>query len=200
LREFSKLKIEEAITIFEKEKDKFYIHCLKRDKDIAVYDKSKNTGKPEEIIRQLWLVRLIKDYRYPLDRIDVEVDVHFGTEVHRKAADIMIYQDDKETPYIVFELKKPKLEDGIDQLKSYLNSKGSPIGVWSNGNERVILSRPYPKKFENNLRAIPRVDQTIEDVLEERLTLDKLTSDYDLSERIKILEELVLANAGVDVF
>lgn len=36
LREFSKLKIEEAITIFEKEKDKFYIHCLKRDKDILV--------------------------------------------------------------------------------------------------------------------------------------------------------------------
>jgi len=200
LREFSKLKIEEAITIFEKEKDKFYIHCLKRDKDVLVYDKSKNTGKPEEIIRQLWLVRLIKDYRYPLDRVDVEVDVHFGTEVHRKAADIMIYQDDKETPYIVFELKKPKVEDGIDQLKSYLNSKGSPIGVWSNGNERVILYRPYPEKFENNLRAIPRVDQTIEDVLEERLTLEKLSSDYDLSERIKILEELVLANAGVDVF
>jgi len=200
LREFSELKIEEAIMIFEKEKDKFYIGCLKRDKDIAVYDKNKNIGKPEEIIRQLWLVRLIKDYRYPIDRIDVEVDVHFGTEIHRKAADIMIYQDDKETPYIVFELKKPKVEDGIDQLKSYLNSKGSPIGVWSNGNERVILYRPYPKKFENNLRAIPRVDQTIEDVLEERLTLEKLTSDYDLSERIKILEELVLANAGVDVF
>ena len=200
LREFSKLKIEEVIAIFEKEKDKFYIHCLKRDKDVLVYDKGKNTGKPEEIIRQLWLVRLIKDYRYPLDRVDVEVDVHFGTEIHRKAADIMIYQDDKETPYIVFELKKPKVEDGIDQLKSYLNSKGSPIGVWSNGNERVILYRPYPEKFENNLRAIPRVDQTIEDVLEERLTLEKLTSDYDLSERIKILEELVLANAGVDVF
>ena len=102
LREFSKLKIKEAITIFEKEKDKFYIHCLKRDKDVLVYDKGKNTGKPEEIIRQLWLVRLIKDYRYPPDRIDVEVDVHFGTEVHRKAADIMIYQDDKETPYIIF--------------------------------------------------------------------------------------------------
>lgn len=200
LREFTKLKIDEVLTIFEKEKNKFYVHCLKRDRDILVYDKDKNTSKPEEIIRQLWLFRLIKDYRYPLDRIDVEVDVYFGTEVHRKAADIMIYQDDKETPYIVFELKKPKIEDGIDQLKSYLNSKGSPIGVWSNGNERVILYRPYPKKFENNLRAIPRVDQTIEDVLEERLTLEKLTSDYNLSERIKILEELVLANAGVDVF
>lgn len=200
LREFSKLKIEETITIFEKEKGKFYVRCIKRDKDILVYDRNKNTGKPEEIIRQLWLIKLIKDYRYPLDRVNVEVDVHFGTDIHKKAADIMIYQDDKETPYIVFELKKPKVEDGVDQLKSYLNSKGSPIGVWSNGDERVILYRPYPEKFENNLREIPRLGQTIEDVLEERLMLEGLTSDYNLVERIKILEELVLANAGVDVF
>lgn len=200
LREFSKLKIEEVIIIFEKEKGRFYIHCLKRDKDIAIYDKNKNISKPEEIIRQLWLVRLIKDYRYPLDRIDVEVDVHFGTEIHKKAADIVVYQPDKETPYILFELKKPKAEEGIDQLKSYLESKGSPIGVWSNGSEKAILYRPYPKEYVKGLRDIPRVDQTPEDVIEERLTLEKLTSNYNLTERIKILEELVLANAGVDVF
>lgn len=200
LREFAKLKPEEILIISEKEKNRFYVRCLKRDKDILIYDKNKDTGKPEEIVRQLWLVRLIKDYHYPLDRIEVEVDVFFGGEIHKKAADIMISQEDKETPYILFELKKPKIEEGIEQLKSYLESKGSPMGVWSNGLERVILYRPYPKEYEKALRDIPRIDQTIEDVLEERLTLEKLTSDYDLTERIKILEELVLANAGVDVF
>lgn len=200
LREFSKLKIEEAITIFEKEKDKFYIHCLKRDKDILVYDKNKNTNKPEEIVRQLWLVRLIKDYRYPLDRIELEKDIRFGREIHAKAADIVVYQEDKITPYIIIEVKSPTEEKGIDQLKTYLNAEGSPIGVWSNGKARVILYRPYPKQFEDTLTEIPRVDQTINDVLEEKKTLEKLISDYDLTERIKILEELVLANAGVDVF
>ena len=200
LREFSKLKIEETLTIFEKEKGKFYIHCLKRDKDIFVYDKNKNLSKPEEIIRQLWLVRLIRDYRYPLERIEVEKDVRFGREIHAKAADIVVYQKDKNTPYIIIEVKSPTEEKGIDQLKTYLNAEGSPIGVWSNGKERVILYRPYPKQFEDTLTEIPRVDQTINDVLEERKTLEKLTSDYDLTERIKILEELVLANAGVDVF
>jgi len=200
LREFSKLKIEEVISIFEKEKGKFYLHCLKRDKDLLVYDKNKNTSKPEEIIRQLWLVRLIKDYRYPLQRIEVEKDVRFGREIHAKAADIIVYQEDKNTPYIIIEVKSPTEEKGIDQLKTYLNAEGSPIGVWSNGKERVILYRPYPKQFEDTLTEIPRVDQTINDVLEERKTLEKLTSDYDLTERIKILEELVLANAGVDVF
>ncbi len=200
LREFTKLKIEETLTIFEKEKDKFYIHCLKRDKDIAVYDKNKNTSKPEEIIRQLWLIRLIKNYRYPLERIELEKDVRFGREIHAKAADIVIYQEDKNTPYIIIEVKSPTEEKGIDQLKTYLNAEGSPIGVWSNGKERVILYRPYPKQFEDTLTEIPRVDQTINDVLEERKTLERLTSDYDLTGRIKILEELVLANAGVDVF
>jgi len=200
LWEFSKLKIEEVLTIFEKEKDKFYVHCLKRDKDILVYDKNKNTSKPEEIIRQLWLVRLIKDYRYPLDRIELEKDIRFGREIHAKAADIVVYQEDKITPYIIIEVKSPTEEKGIDQLKTYLNAEGSPIGVWSNGKARVILYRPYPQQFEDTLTEIPRVDQTINDVLEEKKTLEKLTSDYDLTERIKILEELVLANAGVDVF
>lgn len=200
LREFSKLKIEETLTIFEKEKDKFYIRCLKRDKDILVYDKNRDTSKPEEIIRQLWLVRLIEDYRYPLNRIELEKDIRFGREIHAKAADIVVYQEDKITPYIIIEIKSPTEEKGIDQLKTYLNAEGSPIGVWSNGKARVILYRPYPRQFEDTLTEIPRVDQTINDVLQERKTIEKLTSDYDLTERIKILEELVLANAGVDVF
>jgi len=200
LREFSKLKIEEVLTIFEKEPGKFYVHCLKRDRNLFVYDKNKNTSEPEEIIRQLWLVRLIKDYRYPLERIEVEKDVRFGREIHAKAADIVVYWGDKSTPYVIIEVKSPTEEKGIDQLKTYLNAEGSPIGVWSNGKERVILYRPYPKQFEDTLTEIPRVDQTINDVLEERKTLEKLASDYDLTERIRILEELVLANAGVDVF
>lgn len=185
LREFSKLKIEKVITIFEKERNKFYIHCLKRDKDILVHDKNKNLGHPEEIIRQLWLVRLIQDYRYPLERIDTEVDVYFGKEIHKKAADIMVYKEDKETPYILFELKKPKIEEGLDQLKSYLESKGSPIGVWSNGLEKVILYRPHPQQYEKGLRDIPRIDQTIEDILEEKLTLEKLSGDYNLAKNIR---------------
>jgi len=57
LREFSKLKIEEVLQIFEKEKGKFYIRCLKRNKDILVWNKEKQKGAPEEIIRQLWIVK-----------------------------------------------------------------------------------------------------------------------------------------------
>jgi len=90
LTEFGDLKIEEVLEIFEKEKGRFYIRCRKRDKDIFVFDEKKNSGKPEEIIRQLWLYKLISIYRYPLDRIEVEYPVWFGSKVEKKPADIVV--------------------------------------------------------------------------------------------------------------
>jgi type I restriction enzyme M protein len=54
---------------------------------------------PEEIIRQLWVYKLIHQYGYQPDAIDLEKSVQFGTEVGTKAADIIVYTDDtKETP------------------------------------------------------------------------------------------------------
>lgn len=199
LKEFENIKPVEALNIFEKEKGKFYIKCLKRDKDILLLNNEKNLSKPEEVIRQLWLFKLAKYYNYPLDRIDLEKDIRFGHEIHAKAADIIVYREDKETPLVIIETKNPTVEKGLDQLKTYINSEGAPIGVWSNGVEKVVLYRPYPREFQT-LRDLPRVDQTIEDVLEEKLTLDDLQQQYDLVKILKILEELVLASAGVDSF
>jgi len=202
LKEFKRqnIKPEEAITIFEKEKGKFYVRCLKRDKDILVYDKNKNLSKPEEIIRQLWLYTLVKHYKYPLERIEVEKSIHFGREVHAKKADIVIYKEDKITPYIVFEVKEPKEKKAIEQLKSYMSGEGAEGGVWSNGIEKLILYRPYPKEFIATLSDIPRADQTWDDLFEEKKFYDQLTNDFDLFSIIKRLEEMVLAQAGVNVF
>jgi type I restriction enzyme M protein len=200
LREFSKLKVEEILTISEKEKGKFYIHCLKRDKDIAVYDKSKSTGKPEEMIRQLWLWKLIKEYEYPLSRIEVEKSVHFGREIHAKRADIVIYKEDKITPYIVFELKQPEAKTAEQQLKAYMSGEGAEGGVWSNGFQQFILYRPFPKEYITTLPDIPKVNQTWDDLFEEKRTYDKLESNFDLSYIVKRLEEMVLAASGVNVF
>lgn len=97
---------------------------------------------PEEIVRQLWVYKLIHQYGYQPDEIDLEKSVQFGTEVGTKAADIIVYTDDtKETPKIIVECKKPKRKDGIEQLKSYMNAKGAPVAVWSNGTDSVILYR-----------------------------------------------------------
>lgn len=199
LKEFDDFKPEDVLDIYEKEKGKFYIRCFKRNKDILLLNEEKNISKPEEVVRQLWLHKLAKYYNYPLERIDLEKDIKFGHEIHPKAADIIVYQKDVQTALIIIETKNPSEKKGLDQLKTYINSEGSPIGVWSNGVEKAVLYRPYPREFQT-LRDIPRSDQTIEDILEQKLTLADLEVEFDLVRIIKILEELVLANAGVDSF
>ena len=199
LKEFRDFDIENILKITEEEKDRFYIKDLKSGKNRFVFDESKQNGKPEEIIRQLWLYKLNKFYGYPFDIIDTEKSVHFGSKEFARA-DIVVYKNDKITPYIIIEVKKPNFEKGIDQLKSYLNAEGCEIGVWSNGEVKTILYRNYPNNFEDTLSEIPSANKTIDDLLSEKKTLADLDPKTDLKEIIKIIEELVLANAGVDVF
>jgi len=58
LDEFNGVHPEEVIDIFEKEKSKYYLKCLKRNKDLLVWNEEKQTGEPEEIVRQLWIYKL----------------------------------------------------------------------------------------------------------------------------------------------
>ncbi|OGW57075.1 MAG: hypothetical protein A3D21_00435 [Nitrospirae bacterium RIFCSPHIGHO2_02_FULL_42_12] len=199
LQEFSK-DILKRINVFEKPDGRFYVQCLKRGKDIFVYDNNKKRGKPEEVIRQLWLLKLTQEYKYPFDRIEVEKSVQFGREVREKSADIVLYKEDKITPYIIFELKQPNTKKAEEQLKSYLSAEGAEGGVWSNGIQKFILYRPYPKEYVTTLSDIPNSNQTWDDLFEEKRTYDKLEDKFDLTFIITRLEEMVLAQAGVNVF
>ncbi|MFA4835866.1 MAG: type I restriction enzyme HsdR N-terminal domain-containing protein [Dehalococcoidia bacterium] len=164
-------------------------------------------AKPEEIVRQLYLRKLIQEYGYPIDRIAIEKGVYFGSSMHEKRADIVVFEKDTpDTPYIIVECKKPKRKDGLEQLKSYCNAEGSPIGVWTNGGEALYLHREEPNLFKN-LPDIPRADQKLSDLLSERWDIKRLTEENRLvHERLSLrdiildMEDLVLANAGVDAF
>ena len=122
----------------------------------------------------------MKEYGYPKDRIKIEHPVWFGSGIHEKNADIVILHKDLEHTYIIVEVKKPKRKDGINQLKSYCNAEGSPMGVWTNGSEIVILHRERPNIF-SNISSIPTVDQTLIDVIKELWTIDKLTKENKLA-------------------
>ena len=77
-----------------------YITCAIRDKEIKL--------TPEEAVRQLYIYKLMNDYGYAASRIQLETPIHFGREVKR--ADIAIMDKDRPmVPYIIVELKKPKL-------------------------------------------------------------------------------------------
>jgi type I restriction enzyme M protein len=152
------------------------------------------------VIRQLWLIKLTEQYHYPLARIEVEKSIQFGREVREKAADIVLYKEDKITPYIVFELKQPDTKKAQEQLKSYLSAEGAEGGVWSNGIEKFILYRPYPREYITTLSDIPNVHQTWDDLFDIKKTYGELKEKFDLSFIISRLEEMVLAQAGVNVF
>lgn len=174
-----------------------YISCLVRKKEIKL--------TPEEVVRQLFVNMLVQDFGYPIDRMELEYAVSFGRE--KKRADIVIFDRDKTTsPYIVVELKKPKLKDGKEQLKSYCNATGAPIGIWSNGDSVSFYHRKDPNYFED-IPGIPRDDQKLSEILSERWTIEDLiekdklfTERKSLKDLILEMEDEVLANAGVDVF
>ena len=184
--------------LFEK-RGQPYLKCLASGRDRRAY--------PEEIVRQLYIKKLMDDYGYPKERIQVEKPVFFGSGVGKKRADIVItHADDPDAAYIIVEVKKPKRKDGIEQLKSYCNAEGSPIGVWTNGGEVVVMHRVDPNLYRA-LTDIPNVHQTLEAISAERVTLAQLTEiDKLVTERLSLkdvildLENLVLANAGVDAF
>ena len=174
-----------------------FVKCIKRKKEIQL--------KPEEMVRQLYAAKLINQYGYPKGRLAFEHPVNFGRQTKR--ADIVIFDKDRpDTPYIIVELKKSKLQDGKNQLRSYCNATGAPIGVWTNGEQISHYHRKDPNYFEE-ISDIPQANQTLADILTERFTLkDLILKDKIANERKSLknivleMEDEVLANAGVDVF
>lgn len=81
LKEFESFDLARILIITEEEPHKFYVKDLKSGVKKFVYDDKKQAGKTEEIIRQLWIYKLNKHYKYPLERIDTEKSIHFGREL-----------------------------------------------------------------------------------------------------------------------
>ena len=181
----------------DRRRESVWVNCIVRDREVRL--------NPEEVVRQLYAARLLRHYGYPQNRLAFEYAVNFGREIKR--ADIVIRDKDRpDTPYAIVELKKPKLSDGKNQLRSYCNATGAIIGVWTNGGQISHYHRKDPNYFED-IGDIPDAAQTLADVINERFTLkslilkDKLVNERkSLKDIILELEDEVLANAGADVF
>lgn len=179
-----------------------YVTCLVRGKEVQL--------KQEERNRQLWLARLIDTLRYPPSRIAVEYPITFGRD-SSKRADIVVLDADRPTvPYIIVEVKQAKYKDGKEQLRSYCHATGAPLALWSNGILAEVWLRNNPNNFAS-IHELPRADQTIEQVVDQPWTIEKLVelenerlregkSAKSLRDLIVDMEDEVLANAGVDVF
>ena len=186
------------------------------EKDLYVNEKGKpyfkgvpgdcdRSAKPEEVVRQLYARKLNREYGYPWERIELEHTVVMGSD-NSRSADIVVLDKEKEEAYIIVECKKPKRTDGREQLKSYCNAKGSPIGVWTNGSELLTLHREDPNSYRP-LPIIPTADQTLSDVLGAPWTMKDLekhnklvVKNTTLKKVILDMEDIVLAHAGEDAF
>lgn len=158
-----------------------YITCAIRNKEIKL--------TPEEAVRQLYIYRLMNEYGYAANRIQLETPIHFGREVKR--ADIAIMDKDRPmVSYIIVELKKPKLTDGKEQLKSYCNATGAPIGVWTNGEQISCYNRKDPNFFEE-ISDIPKATQKLSDIINEKFTYEDLKRKDKISIQKKSLRSLI---------
>ena len=200
-----------------KEWDSWIIKSFDSDESPKqILSEKTNKSQPEEIVRQLYLIKLVEEYGYPKEYIKCEVWVNFWRE--KKRADIVIYQNTEYlTPWIIVEAKEPKQRNDIQQLKSYLNAEGSPIWVGINWKDINIFLRPYPKDFEvmpdipkfSEFEQVKNLDQPtkwIRDIiLSRKWKYDDLVEyndnqTFNLKNIIQDLEELVLANSWVDSF
>lgn len=189
----------DEFTIYIVDGDEF-IYCPIRSR---VY---KVDNKPEEKVRQWWLYRLVEVYGYSFDQIDVEVRVVVGSAEAKKSADIVVYTDNKKSkPRVFIEVKRPKRNDGIEQLKVYMNATGCRIGLWSNGEPpHVYLLRIEPKEDQEEatwreLRNIPKKSESLTDV-DKPITRKELEPVKDFLSIIKECENYVRAHEGVDAF
>lgn len=178
------------------------LKCLATGKD--------KIARPEEIIRQLWLLELTETYGYPVSRIQIEYPITFGRDTSKRADIVVMDADHADTPYIIVEVKAAKLKDGKEQLRSYTHAKGAPLALWSNGALAVIWHRKNPNYFVE-IPDLPKVTQTIDDIAGQPWTIDVLIDIENkrmaegkgarsLKQLIEDMEDEVLANAGVDAF
>lgn len=102
--------------------------------------------------------------------------MNFGREVKR--ADIVVMDKDcPNTVYMIVELKKPKLKDGKDRLRSYCNATGAPIAIWTNGDQISYYQRKDP------LIACPPLH------IQQKF-VDKVNQSYNAEDKSKQLLEI----------
>lgn len=77
LTQFSQTGIDEigkrlSIRKNKQGKDIVYVKCLVRNKEIKL--------TPEELVRQLYIHKLVTEYGYPIERMELERAISFGRE------------------------------------------------------------------------------------------------------------------------
>ncbi|HEX8775433.1 MAG TPA: N-6 DNA methylase [Pyrinomonadaceae bacterium] len=118
--------------------------------------KRRNFQNPEEKVQAEAFCRLVLEYEYPADRIEMFSTVRMGVAV--KEADMIVYADDeRQKPYIIVECKSPEVSEmefkqAVEQAFSYAYAIAGTIKfIWvTKGNKQEF----YRFDKEKNKRTI----------------------------------------------
>lgn len=133
-----------------------YIRCLIRKTEIAI------DGRPEELVRQMFIHSLIKESELLADKIHIKVEANnHDIEIHKieKNHDFKPHQ----APLIIVEVKREDatLQNHHAQIKRYLTRACCNVGILYNYH-KIILFHKKDNGFEiNYLRDFGEVKQVI---------------------------------------
>lgn len=129
-------------------------------------NKHRNYNNPEEKVQAEAFLRLIIDYKYPINRIKLFVAVPMGSET--KEADIVVFKDDLcLMPYILVECKKQEVSEAefqqaIGQAYSYAFAMAGELKyVWvTSGIKSDYFEVDQNSNTKNQLPDIPQFGVT----------------------------------------
>ncbi len=135
--------VEKNLIAFDEERK--YITYLRQNK-------KRNFQNPEEKVQAETFCRLVLEYGYPADRIEMFKSVPMGVAV--KEADIIVYADDeREKPYIIVECKSPEVSEmefkqAVEQAFSYAYAiAGTTKFIWvTKGNKQEFYRFDHSTK------------------------------------------------------
>ena len=153
MKDYIKIGIEQGFISFNEEMSRItYIH----------QNKQRNYNNPEEKVQAETFLRLIVDYKYPINRIKQFVPVTMGSDI--KEADIVVYDDDMcIRPHILIECKRQEVSEAefqqaINQAYSYAFAlPGEVKYVWvTSGIKSDYFEVDKNQNVRNQLPDIPQ--------------------------------------------
>lgn len=161
---------------------------------------------PEGKIRLLWVKKLVKEYNYPANQLDVNVSAGVGRDAGKHdipvRADIVVYRDAPKTQsFIIVETKAKGKKEGLAQAESYSRNLGGEYHIWSDGQYLYpFRSSRYPNLSEP-IADIPRWvgDKPIpQKVPKDERGLPPFKDETELRQVIGMCHDLILEKQGHD--
>ena len=157
---------------------------------------------PEEKNRQTVARRLVEEYDYPKDTLELEFPIKMGRKTKR--ADIVAFPPDKdhsqENIDLIVEVKPEEIkptnsESGVKQLESYVSaSMNCQFAMWV-GSERLTY-KIDDESGDRVLNEIPDIPRFGEDTLP-RPVLDDLKPAVSLDSTFSRIHNFIYANQGL---